>query len=118
MNHFHGNEILFAKTTPYLNQFNLLPYYQYSSSNNYFLFHWEHQFKKWGIGNWPLIRLLKSEFVTGIHGLSVQAQKPHFEVNLGLNRLGFGKFKVFRLDYFWALGKFRTSQGLRLSIGL
>lgn len=92
MNHFYGNEILFAKTNPYLNQFNLMLYYQYSSSNNYFLFHWEHQFKKWGIGNWHLIRLLKIEFITGIHGLSVRAQKPHFEVNLGLNRLGFEKF--------------------------
>ena len=74
-NHFHGNEILLGNNTPYLNQFNLLPYYEFSSSDNYFLIHWEHQFQKWGVGNWPLIRILKSEFVLGFHLLSVNQQK-------------------------------------------
>ena len=94
-NHFHGNEILLGNNTPYLNQFNLLPYYEFSSSDNYFLIHWEHQFQKWGVGNWPLIRLLKSEFVFGFHLLSVKQQKPHIEFNVGLNKLGFRKIKTF-----------------------
>ncbi len=51
LNHFHDNEVLFGKATPYLDQFNLLPFYQFSSSEDYFLMHWEHQFKKWGVGN-------------------------------------------------------------------
>ena len=50
LNHFNGNEILFGKATPYLNQFNLLTYYQFSSSDDYFLMHWEHQFPKVGCG--------------------------------------------------------------------
>jgi len=117
-NHFHGNEIIFGKTTPYLNQFNLLPYYQYSTANDYFLTHWEHRFKKWGVGNWPLIRLLKSEFIAGFHSLAIQGEKPHFEVNIGLDKLGFGKFKILRLDYFWALGKLNLNQGLRVNLAL
>lgn len=118
LNHFHGNEILFGKATPYLNQFNLLPYYQFSSSDDYFLMHWEHQFQKWGVGNWPLIRLLKSEFVMGFHALTIKHQKPHYEFNIGLNKLGFGKLKLFRVDYFWALGKLKQNQGVRLNINL
>tara|TARA_B100001113_G_scaffold211217_1_gene173298 strand:+ start:574 stop:3072 length:2499 start_codon:yes stop_codon:yes gene_type:complete len=117
-NHFHGNEIILGNSTPYLNQFNLLPYYEFSSSDNYFLIHWEHQFQKWGVGNWPLIRLLKSEFVLGFHLLSVKQQKPHIEFNVGLNKLGFRKLKLFRVDYFWAIGKLIDNQGIRLNIDL
>ena len=117
-NHFHGNEILLGNNTPYLNQFNLLPYYEFSSSDNYFLIHWEHQFQKWGVGNWPLIRLLKSEFVIGFHLLSVNQQKSHIEFNVGLNKLGFRKLKLFRVDYFWAIGKLLANQGIRLNIDL
>ena len=117
-NHFHGNEILLGNKTPYLNQFNLLPYYEFSSSDNYFLIHWEHQFQKWGVGNWPLIRILKSEFVLGFHLLSVNQQKSHIEFNVGLNKLGFRKLKIFRVDYFWAIGKLLANQGIRLNIDL
>ena len=117
-NHFHGNEILLGNKTPYLNQFNLLPYYEFSSSDNYFLIHWEHQFQKWGVGNWPLIRILKSEFVLGFHLLSVNQQKSHIEFNVGLNKLGFRKLKLFRVDYFWAIGKLLANQGIRLNIDL
>ena len=50
-------------------------HYQFSSSDDYFLMHWEHQFQKWGVGNWPLIRLLKSEFLMGFHALTIKHQK-------------------------------------------
>lgn len=118
LNHFHGNEILFGKKTPYLNQFNLLPYYQFSSSNNYFLTHWEHHFKKWGVSNWPIIRWLNSQFISGFHTLTVQNQKPYFEWNVGLDQLGFGKFKILRIDYFWGLGKPKHQQGVRMNLSL
>ena len=116
LNHFHGNETVFGKATPYLNQFNLLPYYQFSSSNDYFLMHWEHDFKRWVLGNWPLIRWLKSEFIAGFHTLSLKHQKPHHEVNIGLNKLGFGKIKLLRVDYYWALGKLKHNQGIRINL--
>jgi hypothetical protein len=118
LNHFHGNEIIFGKATPYLNQFNLLPFYQFSSSNDYFLMHWEHHFKRWGVSNWPPIRWLKSEFIACFHALTVKHQKPHYELNIGLNQLGFGKMKLLRVDYFWALGKLKQNQGLRINLAL
>ena len=62
LNHFNGNEILFWKKPPLPQSIQSATYYQFSSSDDYFLMHWEHQFQKWGVGNWPLIRLLKSEF--------------------------------------------------------
>lgn len=116
LNHFHGNETFIGKTTPYLNQFNLLTYYQFSSSYDYFLIHLEHQFKKWGVSNWPVIRFLRGEFIVGFHALTVADQKPHFEFNIGLNKLGIGKWRLLRVDYFWALGKLHQNQGIKLNI--
>ena len=54
----------------------------------------------------------------GFHALTIKHQKPHYEFNIGLNKLGFGKLKLFRVDYFWAFGKLKHNQGVRLNINL
>jgi hypothetical protein len=47
----------------------------------------------------PLIRALKSKLVMGYHALRTTNAKPYNEFNIGLDNLGFGKFKMFRIDY-------------------
>ena len=42
---------------------------------------------------------LKSTLVLGYHNLSIPKRSPYHEYTVGLNNLGFGKFKIFRLDY-------------------
>jgi hypothetical protein len=38
--------------------------------------------------------------ILGYHNLSVPSRSPYHEFSIGLDNLGIGKFKVFRLDYF------------------
>jgi hypothetical protein len=47
----------------------------------------------------PLLNLLKSKLVLGYHNLMVPSAKPYSEFSIGLNNLGFGKFRFFRIDY-------------------
>ena len=54
----------------------------------------------------------------GFHALTIKHQKPHYEFNIGLNKLSGSEMKLFRVDYFWALGKLKQNQGVRLNINL
>jgi hypothetical protein len=47
----------------------------------------------------PLLNKLKSTLILGFHQLAVPNRKPYSEYTIGLDNLGFGKFKLFRLDY-------------------
>ena len=47
----------------------------------------------------PLLNKLKSTMVLGYHQLATPDVKPYQEFSIGLDKLGFGKFKLFRLDY-------------------
>jgi hypothetical protein len=47
----------------------------------------------------PLLNKLKSTLILGFHELSIPNKKPYSELSIGLDNLGVGKFKLFRVDY-------------------
>jgi hypothetical protein len=47
----------------------------------------------------PLLNKLKSTLILGAHTLSTPNVKPYTEFTVGLDNLGFGKFKMLRVDY-------------------
>lgn len=97
--HFNGNRTYVGTEEQYLNRFNLLPYYIASTNDAYFEFHAEHNDNGYITNKLPLINLLHSTLVLGYHNLSVPERSPYHEYTIGLDQLGFGKFKIFRLDY-------------------
>lgn len=97
--HFNGNQTHIGTTEKYLNVFNNLPYYTHSTNDSYFEFHSEYDDKGYIMNKIPLLDLLRSSLVLGYHNLSVPNTKPYSELTFGLNNLGFGKFKMFRIDY-------------------
>lgn len=97
--HFNGNQTYIGKDDRYLNTFNLLPYYSSSTNDAYFEWHAEHDDNGYIMNKIPLLNKLKSTLVLGYHNLSVPKRSPYHEYTVGLNNLGFGKFKIFRLDY-------------------
>jgi hypothetical protein len=97
--HFNGNQTYIGKDDRYLNTFNLLPYYSSSTNDAYFEWHAEHDDNGFIMNKIPLLNKLKSTLVLGYHNLSVPKRSPYHEYTVGLNNLGFGKFKIFRLDY-------------------
>ncbi len=97
--HFIGNQTPVGTTPNYLDRFLLLPYYQYSTGENYLEGHLEHNFKGWILGRIPGINLLNLNLVVGTHQLYTAIHNPYREVSLGLDNIGFGKFRFLRLDY-------------------
>lgn len=97
--HFNGNQTHIGTSDRYLNVFNLMPYYANSTNDSYFEMHLEHNDTGFITNKIPLLNLLKSTMNIGFHSLAIPDRKPYTEFTVGLDNLGFGKFKLFRLDY-------------------
>ncbi|MBT8256327.1 MAG: DUF5686 and carboxypeptidase regulatory-like domain-containing protein [Bacteroidia bacterium] len=97
--HFNGNETRVGTSFRYTNVFNLLPYYQLSTNKNYFEGHFEHNFEGWILGKIPGINQLNFNLVTGAHLLATQNNNPYSEVSVGIDNIGWGSFRFFRIDY-------------------
>lgn len=97
--HFNANQTHIGTSDRYLNVFNLMPYYANSTNDSYFEMHLEHNDMGFIMNKIPVLNLLKSTMNIGFHSLAIPDRKPYSEFTIGLDNLGFGKFKVFRLDY-------------------
>ncbi len=97
--HFNGNRTYLNFRDTRLTGFNNMPYYEYSTKRSFAEAHLEHNFKGFILGKIPGIRGLNLNLVTGVHTLSTFENNPYTELNIGVDNLGFGKFKFFRLDY-------------------
>ncbi|PKB17628.1 DUF5686 and carboxypeptidase regulatory-like domain-containing protein [Flavobacterium sp. 5] len=97
--HFNGNQTFIDLSDKYLNAFGLMPYYTNSTNDSYFELHTEHNDKGYIMNKIPLLNLLKSNLVVGYHLLAIPNQNPYSEYSAGLDNLGFGKLKIFRVNY-------------------
>jgi len=97
--HFNGNQTHIGTSGRYLNVFNLMPYYANSTNDSYFENHLEYNDTGFIMNKIPLLNLLKSTMNLGFHSLAIPGRKPYSEFTVGLDNLGFGKFKLFRVDY-------------------
>lgn len=97
--HFNGNQTHIGTSGRYLNVFNLMPYYANSTNDSYFESHLEYNDTGFIMNKIPLLNLLKSTMNLGFHSLAIPDRKPYSEFTVGLDNLGFGKFKLFRVDY-------------------
>ena len=95
--HFNGNQTHIV--LDHLNAFNLLPYYTNSTNDAYSENHFAYNDNGFIMNKLPLLNLLKSKLVLGYHNLLIPENKPYSEFSVGLNNLGFGKFRFFRIDY-------------------
>lgn len=97
--HFNGNQTRVGTSSRYTNVFNLLPYYDLSTNGHYMEGHMEHNFEGWVLGKIPGLNRLNFNLVAGAHLLSTEGRKPYSELSIGIDNLGWGKFRFLRLDY-------------------
>jgi len=96
--HFNGNQTNMSRGN-YLNSFNNLPYYELSTNSSYLEFHAEHNFKGHILGKIPLLNKLNYNLVFGAHSIATPEIKPYQEYTIGIDNLGWGKFRFLRLEY-------------------
>lgn len=97
--HFNGNQTHISGGGSYTSQFNNLPYYSASTNDAFVEFHMEHNEKGFIMNKIPLLNKLNAQLIVGYHNLSLPNRTPYHEFSVGLDNLGFKKFKVLRIDY-------------------
>nr|WP_321236524.1 DUF5686 and carboxypeptidase regulatory-like domain-containing protein [uncultured Psychroserpens sp.] len=96
--HFNGNQTNVGSGS-YLNVFNNLPYYVGSTNDSYLEMHAEHDFNGFLLGRVPLLKKLNFNLIIGAHALATPDNRPYQEYTIGLDNIGWGKFRFLRLDY-------------------
>ncbi|MET4082218.1 hypothetical protein ABIB40_002176 [Pedobacter sp. UYP30] len=108
--HFAGN--ISTIFPPDLRKFQYLDFYQFSTKEQYFEAHLEHNFAGFFINKIPLLRKLKLEEFIGGGYLSSPEKRNYKEFYFGFQRF------IFRASYGFAYdGNKKISQGFRLSYG-
>ncbi|MDE3249751.1 MAG: carboxypeptidase-like regulatory domain-containing protein [Bacteroidota bacterium] len=111
--HFNGNQVFLA--SPYLNSFQLAPYYANSTTAPfYFVGNVEHHFNGLLTNKIPLFRRLNWNLVAGANSFYVNRDNNYAELFLGLENI----FKLFRVDLIGSFLNGKNGQvGVRLGFG-
>jgi len=97
--HFNGNQTHMSTQGNYTNVFNNLDYYTASTNDAYLEAHTEHDFNGFLLGKVPLLNKLNFNLVVGAHLLATPNFKPYQEYTIGLDNIGWGKWRFLRVDY-------------------
>lgn len=95
--HFNGNRIILA--SPYLNSFQLSPYYANSNTNSFYTtINAEHHFYGLLTNKIPLFRRLKWYLVASSNAYYVNRDNNYIEVSAGLENIGYKMLRFIRVD--------------------
>ncbi len=97
--HFNGNQTHVSQRGNYTDVFNNLGYYDLSTNDSYLEMHAEHDFNGFILGRLPLLNKLNFNLVLGAHALATPDHKPYQEYSIGLDNIGWGKWRFLRVDY-------------------
>ena len=100
--HFIGNQTHVGDTERYDRQFLLMPYYENSTDGGFVQLHYQHHFKGFIFSKLPLLRKTNFQLVAGYKYLNTSTSEAYDEYHIGLDNLGIGIARFFRLDFVWA----------------
>ena len=81
-----------------MRMFKKLPYYEYSTSSDYFEGHFQHHFEGFLLDKIPGLRKLGWYTVFGAAFLYTKELKDYTEFSFGFDNIGFGALRLFRID--------------------
>ncbi|WP_452221004.1 DUF5686 and carboxypeptidase regulatory-like domain-containing protein [Lacinutrix salivirga] len=97
--HFNGNQTNVNLNGAYIGKFKNLPYYGLSTNDAYGEVHLEHSFNGYILNKIPLLNKLNLNLILGANTAFTNKNKPYSEFSIGIDNLGFGKFRFLRVDY-------------------
>ncbi|WP_179213366.1 DUF5686 and carboxypeptidase regulatory-like domain-containing protein [Ekhidna lutea] len=111
--HFSGNQTSLSQVDEPL-KFELLPFYQFSTTKPFFEAHYEHHFNEFIFNKIPLVKKLNLQAVASANYLTNETIGNYVELGAGIEHI----FKFMRVDYYWA---FRNNDffgsGFRIGVG-
>lgn len=114
--HFNGNQIILA--SPYMNSFQLSPYYLNSNTEPlYATLNAEHHFLGMLTNRIPLFRRLKWYMVAATNTYYVNSNNNYMELSLGLENIGYKFLRFLRVDGVAGYTNFKSPvYGIRIGI--
>lgn len=114
--HLNGNQVKVA--TPYLESFQVAPYYLYSNKEKlYGEAHIEWHLKGFITNKIPLLRQLRWYLVAGNNSFYASKDLYHTEMFVGIDNLGYDKLRFLRVDYVWGWNHLNQRlSGIRVGI--
>jgi len=117
--HFNGNQTILFKPSRLMRSFLLLPYYEQSTNDWFFHGHFQHHFNGFVFDKIPLLRKAGFKTVLGAAYLYTPDVGNYLEVSYGIENLGFGIFKILRVDAVASFSEWKYRKfGVRLGIDL
>lgn len=111
--HFSGNQTSLSQVGKTM-KFELLPFYQFSTSKPFLEAHYEHHFNEFIFNKLPLVKKLNLQAVASANYLTTETIGNYVELGAGIEHI----FKFMRVDYYWA---FQNSDffgsGFRVGVG-
>jgi hypothetical protein len=96
--HFNGNQANSGNPARYNNSFFKLPYYDYSTDKAFLEMHIQHYFEGFILDKIPAVRKLGWMMVVGLKYLKTPTQPDYTELSFGIDNIGIGPLRLFRLD--------------------
>jgi hypothetical protein len=96
--HFNGNQTNSGNPANYNYSFFKLPYYDYSTDDEFLEMHIQHYFEGFILDKIPAVRKLGWMMVAGLKYLKTSAQPGYTELSLGIDNIGIGPLRLFRVD--------------------
>lgn len=113
-----GNQMFIVTDSNRKNNFGLLEYYRFFSNNRYAEAHIEHNFKGAILAKIPLLNTLGYHLITSAKTMYMSDTKQYSEVAVGLENIGFGKWRFLRVDYIKSFHDGIQNDGLLLGLNL
>lgn len=100
MDYYHpmGNETVISHQNR-MSSFYIMPYYKLSTNKKYAEFHSAHHFNGFLLSKIPLINKLNFHTVVGAKSYFSENNQPYSEFSVGLDNIGWGKWRFLRVDY-------------------
>lgn len=114
--HFIGTQTFLTPEDRYSRRFFLLPYYNFSTRDQYLQAHIEHRFDGFIMDKIPLLGDLGLGIVIGAKQLFSKPHPAYTEFHLGLDKIGFRFFRLFRMDTILSVSDGHTDIGFRLGL--
>ncbi len=96
--HFDGNQVSTGNPSRYHSSFFKLPYYTHSTAEAYLEIHYQHFFEGFFFDKIPAVRKLGWMMVAGGKYLLTTEQPFYTELSLGIDNIGIGPLRLFRID--------------------
>jgi len=94
-----GNQMFIVTDSNRKNNFGLLEYYRFFTNDKYAEAHVTHNFKGAILAKIPVLNTLNYHLITSAKTMYMANTKQYSELSVGMDNIGFGKWRFLRVDY-------------------